>query len=86
MAISQRHSDLGSDRLIEQLDLTGRRLDWLVALASSLMVGGAWLDAWSHHKTQLESFFTRLTAFSTPGSRLLPPFSSPPRSGLKTAP
>ena len=32
-------------------------LDWLVALAAAWMVGGAWIDVWSHHKTDVESFF-----------------------------
>jgi hypothetical protein len=35
-----------------------RRLDWLVALTAAWMVGGAWVDVWSHHKSELESFFT----------------------------
>jgi hypothetical protein len=38
--------------------VTERRLDWLVALTAAWMVGGAWVDVWSHHKSELESFFT----------------------------
>lgn len=38
--------------------MTDRRLDWLVVLTSAWMVGGAWLDVWSHHKSDVESFFT----------------------------
>lgn len=40
------------------LALPGRWLDWLVVLTAAWMVGGAWIDAWSHHATELESFFT----------------------------
>lgn len=38
--------------------MTGRRLDWLVALTAASMVGGAWIDLWSHHTTEVESFLT----------------------------
>lgn len=36
----------------------GRRLDWWIALTAAWMVGGAWIDAWWHHRTDAESFFT----------------------------
>lgn len=35
-----------------------RHVDWLVVLAASWLAFGGWLDAWSHHKTELETFFT----------------------------
>lgn len=38
--------------------LNDRRLDWLVTLASAWLVGGAWIDAWYHHRSELESFLT----------------------------
>lgn len=38
--------------------MSDRRLDWLVAGTSAWLVGGAWVDAWYHHRTELESFFT----------------------------
>jgi hypothetical protein len=38
--------------------LDDRRLDWLAALTSAGLVGGAWIDAWYHHRTELESFLT----------------------------
>lgn len=33
-------------------------LDWIVAALSLWMVGGIHLDAWAHHRLELESFFT----------------------------
>lgn len=35
-----------------------QRLDGLVALTSAWLVAGAWIDAWYHHRSEIESFFT----------------------------
>lgn len=38
--------------------LDDRRLDRLIALTSAVLVGGAWIDGWYHHRIELESFIT----------------------------
>ncbi|HET6780962.1 MAG TPA: hypothetical protein VFH67_02580 [bacterium] len=40
--------------------ITGRSgLDWWVAVVSSLLIGGVYLDGWAHiHRGQIETFFT----------------------------
>jgi len=40
--------------------IAGRRgLDWWVAVVSSLLIGGVYLDGWAHiHRGQIETFFT----------------------------
>ena len=40
------------------LTVVRRRLDWFVVVTAAWMVGGAWIDAWSHHVVEVESFFT----------------------------
>ncbi len=50
--------------------MTDRRLDWLVALTSAWMVGGAWLDVWWHHQSAVESFSTPAHGFPPTGSVL----------------
>lgn len=41
-----------------QLTVSSIRLDWMVALLSSWMIGGIHLDAWAHHQFEIETFFT----------------------------
>jgi hypothetical protein len=37
--------------------MTGR-YQWLVVLTSGWLVAGGWIDAWAHHRTSVETFFT----------------------------
>jgi hypothetical protein len=37
--------------------MTGR-YQWLVVLTSAWLVAGGWIDAWAHHRTSVETFFT----------------------------
>lgn len=37
---------------------SGPRFDWLIVLLSAWMVGGLHLDAWAHHRFDVETFFT----------------------------
>lgn len=37
---------------------SGPRYDWAVALLSSWMIAGVYLDAWAHHQFAVETFFT----------------------------
>lgn len=34
------------------------RYQWLVILTSAWLVAGGWIDAWAHHRTSVETFFT----------------------------
>jgi hypothetical protein len=37
---------------------SSRGFDWIIALLSTLMIGGIHLDAWAHHAFAVETFFT----------------------------
>ena len=41
-----------------QVDQRADRLDWAAALLGLWMIGGVHLDAWAHHQSDIETFFT----------------------------